>query len=232
MAPALLNCARNLVQDTEIQAMRGHLLLFGSMSLLLPLSAAIEPAIATESYDFLFDPSRVRDDGEYFLNLAVADSGLPRRMVEPILPRLDYLNVDLPVVLFLSQASGYAPESIVGLRGQGLSWSSILYRLNLPTDILFEGIEDDPGPPYGKAWKYWKRGWGARLSESDVAGLALVQVGARTAGIPPFTLARGRGEGRPVVTAVAEEMGRPYIKEHSHHEDKHGTEDPDGNGRP
>ena len=211
--------------------MRG-LLLFSLMALLLPFAAAIRPAVASISYDFLFDLSRVRDDGQYFLNRAVSDSGLPRRMVEPVLPRLDYLDVDLPVVLFLSRASARPPEIIVGLRAQGLSWSSILYRLNLATDILFAGIESDPGPPYEKAWKYWKRGWGARLTESDIAGLALVQVGARTAGIPPFTLARGRGDGRPVVTAVAEELGRPYIKEHLHHEDKHGTQASAGNGRP
>jgi hypothetical protein len=172
--------------------------------------AAGAPAAGAD-FDFLFSVSHVGDDDQYFLNFTVGSMGYPRAVVQPILPRLRHVEVDLPVVLFLARHSGRPVSVIVDLRSQGLGWSVILGRVGLAPDLLFAGIDRDPGPPYGKAWGYWrKRGRGVALSDGDVAGLVQIQIAARHGGLSAFDLARGHGRGRPVAAALAERKGRPY----------------------
>jgi hypothetical protein len=216
----------------------------------LVLCAAPAPALARSgaSFDFLFNMDRVSNDNQYFLNVAVSNYGYDRVVLEPVLPRLRYVEADLPVVLFLADECGRPPEYIVDLRARGLSWAVIFNRVEVPYDRLFVGIRNDPGPPYGNAWGHWRRDRrGVRLSDSDISGLVQVQIGARAARMRPYEMARARGQGRPVAYVVAEERGRPYHggrrgndqhegrgrdkehgRHHDHHED-HGDHDHHGN---
>ena len=184
-------------------------------ALVLALFPATVSATAGTSFDFLFNVNRVSNDNQYFLNLAVTNYRYDRRVLEPIVPRLRYVEADLPVVLFLADHSGRPPSVIVDLRVQGYGWSAIFTRLHVSPDVLFAGIPGDPGPPYGKAWGHWKRNPRAvRLSDTDIIGLVQVQIGSRFAGVAPLEMARARGQGRKVATLVAEKKGRPYKGKH------------------
>lgn len=175
------------------------------------LLAAPGTARAGTSFEFLFSTRQVSNDHQLFLNLAVSNSGYDRAALEPVLPRIQYLEVDLPVVLFVARQCGRPVGEIVGLRAQGLSWSVIFTRLHVSPDVLFVGMDRDPGPPYGKAWGHWKRNSGpVRLSDDDVRGLVQVQLGSKWAGVSPVELARSRGQGKSIVTFVADKHGRPY----------------------
>src|SRR5881628_857747 len=196
------------------------------VALVLALLVGTGPAAnAGASFDFLFSMNNVSDDDQYFLNLAVSNYGYDRRILEPVLPRIRYVEIDLPVILFLAKESGRPVDFIVDLRARGLSWSVIFTRLDLPVDVLFVGIDRDPGPPFGRAWGYWRKNpRGVRLNDADVTGLVQLQIGARTSGLAPFELARARGQGKRVVALVAERKGRPYhqgkpahAKGHRHH---------------
>jgi len=207
----------------------------------LVLWAVPIPARAGASFDFLFNMDRVSNDNQYFLNVAVSNYGYDRVVLEPVLPRLRYVEADLPVVLFLADECGRPPGYIVDLRARGLSWAVIFNRVDVPYDRLFVGIRNDPGPPYGNAWGHWKRNRrGVSLSDSDISGLVQVQIGARAARMRPYEMARARGRGRPVAFVVAEERGRPYHggrrgndehegrgrnKDHGPHRDHHGNHD-------
>ncbi|HZN02867.1 MAG TPA: hypothetical protein VFD06_04705, partial [Candidatus Polarisedimenticolia bacterium] len=90
--------------------------------LVLSLAAA-SPAGAATSFDFLFSMDRVHNDNQYFLNLAVSNFGYQRPALEPLLPRVRYVEADLPVVFFLQHASGWPLPNLVDLRAQGASWS-------------------------------------------------------------------------------------------------------------
>jgi hypothetical protein len=185
------------------------------------LGAAV-PASAGSRFDFLFDPTRVIDDHQYFLNRVVGDFGVPRPVLEPVLPHMKNLEPDLPVALFLSHASGQPLHVIVNLRVGGLPWCDVFQRVHVQPDVIFVGIDRDPGSPYGKAWGHWKKhGRGSRFSDSDISGLVGLQVGHRLVGASPYELARARGQGRTVVVAVAEKGGRGHGK---------GAHDGKGNG--
>lgn len=182
-----------------------------AIALALALCAVPVPARAGVSFDFLFSMDRVSDDHQFFLNVAVSNYAYDRVVLEPILPRLRYLEADLPVVLFLAHECGRPPGYIVDLRARGLSWSVIFTRVGVPYDVLFAGIDRDPGPPYGNAWGHWRKSPRAvRLNDGDIAGLVQVQIGARAAHMRPFEMARARGQGRPIAVVVAEKRGRPY----------------------
>ena len=175
---------------------------------LLALAAAT-PAHA--GFDFLFSASHVSNDNQLFLNLTVSNSGYPRTVVEPLLPRIAYVEQDLPVILFLARETGKPPAFFVGLRVDGFSWSVIFGRAGVPVNVLFAGIDRDPGPPYGNAWGHWKnKGRNVTLSDTDIRGLVRVQVGGSIVGTSTFELAHGGGSGKSVATLVADRKGRPH----------------------
>lgn len=174
------------------------------------LGAATRPASAG-SFDFLFNMDHVHNDTQYFLNLAVSNYGYQRPVLEPLLPRVRYVESDLPVLIYLQQASGWPLPQLVDLRAQGASWSVIFTRVGVPQSVLFEGIPDDPGPPYGNAWGYWKKSpRGARIPDRDVCDLVRIQMASRWVGAPQYDIARGYAHGVTAPIYVAEKKGRPY----------------------
>ncbi|HZM68999.1 MAG TPA: hypothetical protein VFB95_01365 [Candidatus Cryosericum sp.] len=191
--------------------------------LVLSLAAA-SPAGAATSFDFLFSMDRVHNDNQYFLNLAVSNFGYQRPALEPLLPRVPYVEADLPVLFFLQHASGWPLPNLVDLRAQRASWSVIFTRVGVPLDVLFVGIPDDPGPPYGNAWGYWKKNpRGARLRDRDVCDLVQVQLASRWIGAPAYEVVRGYPRGVTAPVFVADKKGRPYhAQQGKHGEGKQG----------
>lgn len=60
---------------------------------------------------------------------------------------------EVPVVFYVAQRARVAPSVVVDLRRRGLSWTDIAFHFRLDSDIYyFRG-----GPPYGKAYGYWKK---------------------------------------------------------------------------
>jgi len=174
------------------------------------LAATGSPASAG-SFDFLFSLNHVHNDNEYFLNLAVSNSGFPRPVLEPLLPRVRYVESDLPVLLYLQRTSGWPLPQLVDLRARGASWSVIFTHVGVPQAVLFEGIPEDPGPPYGHAWGYWKKNpRGARLQDRDVCDLVRIQMASQWVGVRQADLARGYSRGVTAPIFVADRKGRPW----------------------
>jgi hypothetical protein len=124
-----------------------------------------------------FDPLEPLDD----LRLAVhASLGLP----EPDILHLVQLGApepDLPVIGFLSVQLGQPPATILQLHLGGLPWVDIALRFGRGPEIFYVPFEADPGPPYGKAWGYYKKTprarWNTiRLTDAEVFDLVNVRV--------------------------------------------------------
>jgi hypothetical protein len=175
-----------------------------------PLSIA-RPADAGVSFDFLFHADSATSDDQFFLNVAVQHYGYGRADLEPVLPRIRSVELDLPVVLFVAQESRRPVNEIVGLRERGLSWNEVFVRTGVPCDRLFVGVDRDPGPPYGKAWGYWKKHpRDSRLRDEDIRSFVVLQLGHRFTGLSPYDLARERAAGRPVEYMVVEKRGHGH----------------------
>jgi hypothetical protein len=172
------------------------------------LAAAI-PAAAYTQYEYLFEPAAVRNDNQMFLNLTVTDSGVARATLEPLLPRIRYVDSDLPVMLFMARQSGRPVGAIVDLRARGYSWARIFSDLGLRYDPLFTDFTNDPGPRYRTVWTTWRtQPTTLRLSDYQVRNLVQVQYGHRLASAPVVEVIRAR---TPVVF-VAERRGRTYSR--------------------
>jgi len=203
---------------------------FGIALILAPVAAASFAGAAT-SFDFLFSMDRVHNETQYFLNLAVSNYGYQRAVLEPLLPRVRYVEADLPVLFFLQHASGWPLPQLVDLRARGASWSVIFTRVGVPQDVLFVGIPDDPGPPYGNAWGYWKQNpRGARLRDRDVCDLVQIQLASRWVGVSAAEVARGYPRGVTAPVIVADKKGRPYHAEKAARPGGHGPKK--GHGKP
>ena len=179
---------------------------------LLALALLTAPTAAQAlTYEYLFTPERIQTDRQLYLNLVVQDSGVPRATLEPLLPRMRYVTTDLPIVLFLTRASGKPVDSILTLRTRGLSWAQVFRDLGLGYQPLFVDLDRDPGGPYHTVWtSYRSEPTRLRLTDAQIRDLVDLQLGRKWAGMSAYDLARARARGRSVVVAVADKHGRPY----------------------
>jgi hypothetical protein len=140
-------------------------------AVLATLALAVAPARAG------FDPL----EPLYDLHRAVQESlGLPEPEIGRLLAR-GAPDVDLPVIGFLSVQLGQPPETILDLHLGGLPWVDIALRFGHGPEIFYVPFAADPGPPYGKAWGYYKKTpraqWRTiRLADDDVFNLVNVRV--------------------------------------------------------
>jgi hypothetical protein len=156
---------------------------------------------------------RVNEDSRIFLNVAnetwrpSGPTTIIRQCADP--------EDDFPVIAFLAYHSHRSPASILRLRRAGYDWSEIFYRLDVSPRVLFVGIDRDPGPPYGKAWGYWRRqgdssygnsyygrtSYGRTrfsLSDRDVVDLVKIQTTARHFGTSAYSVISAQGGSRRV----------------------------------
>ena len=83
---------------------------------------------------------------------------------------------ELPVVFFIAGRAGVAPKVIVNLRLGGSSWYDISIRYGIYPDAYYIPLKVRPGPPYGKAYGYYKnrpkKEWKKiKLSDNDIINL-------------------------------------------------------------
>ena len=191
--------------------MRLRSILLAGIAAALALGSGGSTTRAESRFEYLFRPDRAITDNQFFLNLTVSNFGIPRPEIEPVLPRLRSPEVDLPVVLFLAHESGRPVESIGAMRGRGLPWVEIFPRVGVPFDVLFVGIDRDPGPPYGRAWGYWqKKPKGFQLYDREIVALVNLQIGGHVCHASPFEIVQARSRGVSVVTFVADKHGRKH----------------------
>ncbi|KAB2951118.1 MAG: hypothetical protein F9K18_14585 [Thermoanaerobaculia bacterium] len=115
------------------------------------------------------------------LHRAVRESlGLP----EPLIVRLleqGAPHEHLPVIGFLARELAQPPEVIFDLHRSGVSFLDISLRFGRGPEIFYVPFAADPGPPYGKAWGYYKKTprarWSSiRLTDVDVVNFVNVRV--------------------------------------------------------
>jgi hypothetical protein len=127
-----------------------------SLVVMLVMIGLAAPA-ATAGVDVSFGASvRLDDDTDLFFAVSSRYFDRDRRAVDDWGRRFKDPD-DLAVFLFLSKRSGKSPDLIFSMRNQGLSWWEVGARIGVPADAWFVPVRRDPGPPYGKAYGYWKK---------------------------------------------------------------------------
>ncbi len=119
---------------------------------------------------------------------------------------------DTPVVFFLAQRAHVAPATIIDLRLRGLSWMDITLHYGLSPEIYYVPVTYVPGPPYGKAYGYYKKlprkRWKEiRLHDDDVVNLVNLGFISNHYHYKPEEVIRIRSKGKEFV-AVHDELRR------------------------
>lgn len=207
----------------------------------LLLSLILFPGVNTADAGFDLGVS-VGDEGVKSFYLAVGDYyRVPQREVMMIRERhID--DEEIPVVLFLASRIRVAPATIIDLRLAGKSWMDISLRFGLSPEIFYIPVDAAKiGPPYGKAYGYYKtkpkKEWKhMKFSDADVVDLVNLRFVSEHYKYPPEEVIKMRGKGKKF-TAInndieKEKKGRKEkIKEEKEERKQEKKEKHNGKGR-
>ena len=125
--------------------------------------------------------------GDYF--------GVPPRRGAALRERCRCRDEELPVAFFLAAHARVDAGAVLELRVQGLSWLDIASHYRLAPDIFFVRLRTEPaGPPYGRAYGYYRtrgggRGWArSALADFDVVALVNLRFLSEHYRVPPETV--------------------------------------------
>lgn len=138
---------------------------------------------------------------------------------------------EMPVVLFLAGRAHVAPGIIVDLRLGGMSWMDITLRYGLSPEIYYVPVSVSPGPPYGKAYGYYKnkprKEWKKIVFEdSDIINLVNLKFTSEHYRYSPDEVIKMREEGKNFV--VINDEIKKGKKEHKVKDKELGKERGDG----
>lgn len=171
------------------------------------------------------------------LHRAVHESlGLPEPLIVRLLER-GLPEEHLPVVGLLSVRASVPTERIVALRGEGLSFLEISIRLGLGPEVFYVPITADPGPPYGKAWGYYKKTPRTRwntivLSDREIVDLANLRLCVDYYRVPPEQVIVLRRQGQGFAVIHGELSGHGKGKAAANGKNKGKKAKPDQPGKP
>jgi hypothetical protein len=111
---------------------------------------------------------------------------------------------DLPVVFLIAARAKVAPEAVLKLRLRGISWGDITLHFGLSPAIFYVPVQQTPGPPYGKAYGYYKKTpksqWKTiKLSDAEVVNLVNLKFISEHYGYSPDEVIRMRASGKKFV---------------------------------
>jgi hypothetical protein len=128
---------------------------------------------------------------------------------------------EVPVVFYIAQKARVEPTVIVDLRRRGLTWADVALHFRLDPDVYyFRG-----GPPYGKAYGYWKN---HPPRDAEVVDAVNVHFLSDYHRVPPDAVRAQRSRGSSYA-----EVGRGFEAKSRKGEDaRRGDDDDDqGHGR-
>lgn len=116
---------------------------------------------------------------------------------------------EVPVVCFIAQRARVSPEVIIDMRLSGRSWMDITLHYGLSPEIFYVPLAVAPGPPYGKAYGYYKNRprskWREiRLADADVVNFVNLKFVSGYYGYSPEQVVKMRSGGKRFVAISSE----------------------------
>jgi hypothetical protein len=138
---------------------------------------------------------------------------------EPVIVQLVDRGVsaeELPAVALIASRAKVEPAKVIELRDSGMTYVQVSQKLGVGPEVFYVPFESDPGPPYGKAWGYWKvtpkEQWNKiTLSDEEVIGLANLQLISDVYQVPPVKTIEMRKAGKDYVLIHRELAGGAMV---------------------
>jgi hypothetical protein len=118
-----------------------------------------------------------------------------------VFKRRNVSDSDMSVALFLSTRAKVSNSVILDLRLSGMSWMDISLKYGIGGDAYYVPIKGNPGPPYGKAYGYYKNKpksqWSSiRLSDTEITDMVNLKFLSEHHGISADDVIDMRGSGK------------------------------------
>ena len=185
---------------------------------------------------FLISGMVLAQDSKVDLGISVADGKLrsfylaisdyyrvPGREVVATKERYRLRDEELPVIYFLSARARVDPSVIIDLRKQGRSWLDVTLHYGLTSEIYYVPVTvEKVGPPYGKAYGYYKKYRSKKewkkivLSDYEVADLVNLRFISEHYKIKPEAVMKMRSQGKNFIT-INEERRKGKAKAKGKH---------------
>lgn len=99
----------------------------------------------------------ISDGGVKGFYLAIGETyKVPERDVVTVRDR-HVPDDELPVVFFIAGRARVAPGLVVDFRLSHHTWFEVAQHFGIGPDAFYVEFVSEPGPPYGKAWGYYKK---------------------------------------------------------------------------
>ncbi|MGD9346403.1 MAG: hypothetical protein PVH84_11100 [Candidatus Aminicenantes bacterium] len=125
--------------------------------------------------------------------------------------RYRFRNEELPVVYYLAAQAHVKPSTIIDLRISQMSWLDISFRFGLSPEIFFVPLAmKKVGPPYGKAYGYYKKYRPSKewkkivLSDSEVVDLVNLRFISEYHNLDADSVIQMRSEGMTFISINVE----------------------------
>ncbi|MDI6801273.1 MAG: hypothetical protein QMD01_04360 [Thermodesulfovibrionales bacterium] len=111
---------------------------------------------------------------------------------------------EIPVVLSIAGRVRVAPSLIIDMRLRGRTWMDIVLHFGLSPEIFYVPVRVIPGPPYGKAYGYYKK-WPKHewkkivLADDDIVNMVNLKFVSEHYGYSPDEVIKMRGKGKNFV---------------------------------
>jgi len=147
---------------------------------------------------------------------------------------------EIPVVFLIAARARVSPNVVINLKLGGKSWMEIALHYGLAPDVFYVPVQKEiKGPPYGKAYGYYKNkhpkdSGRPSLRDDDVVNLVNLKFLSEHYGLPPEHVIQMRSEGKNFVNINGElEFEKGNGKGKSGKEGKQASqrEEPKGRGK-
>ena len=186
----------------------------------------------------------IGNDGQLFLSINSNYYDREPRVVETWAPRFPDPD-DLAVFMHICAHTRTSPDVIFSYRRQGMPWFEISTRVGVPVDTWYVPVQTDPGPPYGKAYGYWRKHqrdphYAVRLDDRQCRDLVAVRMAHDYYHVTPEQAMEWRRSGASVRTIMTREYRSRHVeaerhdhgdsKGHGHGHDDQGENEEHGHG--
>ncbi len=207
-----------------------RLMWISTASLFVLVSALVAPS-SRAGVDISFGVNApVGDDGNLFFSISSRYFDRQPEVVENWGRR--YPNPDdLAVFLQICAQSRVSPQLVFNYRNQGLSWYDVGVRVGLPVEVWYVPVQVDPGWPYAKPYKHYKKHkhdprYVVRLSDRQVRDLVAVRMAHEYYGVAPEVAMNWRRGGSSVEVIMTREY---HTRHYDRYENGHDSNGHDSN---
>ncbi len=168
---------------------------------LLSVALAVSPAAAGigVNVDVLWYPDP-KNDSQVFLHMSNVAYPAERYAVVEVFHEIPNPYETYPTLAFVAHYGHVSVGTVWEYRKRGHDWYNVMMHFGVQPSVLFFEVPQQPGPPYGKAYGYWRK-HGNKLkpdmiTNDDVRYWVSLRTVSMSSGVAPGEAVKWRQSGK------------------------------------